>query len=317
LLSLSLALHAHGAQPVLIVEENKLRRLCKAYQLALPEFITFSSRTERSDWMTEGMPDWNTDLPDLNGFDAVVCDNLVEVLTMRPDAWLSGSFFWHRALESLPSAKIMHAESLLRQFRPRMISSGLFAAPYLRSSTRLSLVGLYDFPGSRVQVEKTDFLLSCGTGGGATEEAGELVHRLASDQHPFCRTLWVEPSLYSEGMPQWMQPATFSPEMYARVACAIIRPGVGTTTDALLAGARVFSFYEKGNYEMSTNAARASAAGVGVDCKTALKAWEAAIGFAASPAARQAHNTAAMKLDRNGASQAAKLILQGASGRQV
>jgi len=316
LLALSLALSAQGAHPVLLAEEHKLRRLCQIYRLAMPEFVSFSSRTEQRDWMADGVPDWTTNLPDLEGFDVVVSDNLVEVLTFRPDAWLSGSFFWHCALEDFPTAKVTHAESLLRQYQPRMISSSLFAAPYLHSTTRLSLVGLYAFPDTGVRADKTDFLVSCGTGGGVTEEAGDLVRQLASGPQPICRTLWIEPSLYIEGMPPWMQPAPFSPAMYARLACAIIRPGVGTTSDVLLAGARVFSFYEPGNAEMSTNAARVAAAGVGEDCKTALRAWRAAVGFAASPTARQAHYDAAMALNRDGAIQSATLILQEAPVRQ-
>jgi hypothetical protein len=314
LLALSLALRAHGAHPVLLTEENKLRHLCQAYQLTMPEFIAFSSRTQPSDWMGENPSNWKTDLPDLDSYCAVVSDNLIEVLASRPDTWLSGSFFWHRALEGFPAAKFTYAESLLRQYQPRMISSGLFAAPYLDSSTRLSQVGLYAFPGTSAGGEKTDFLVSCGTGGGANEEAGELVRQLASGPAPPCRTLWIEPSLYEKGMPKWMQPAVFSPAMYSRLACAIIRPGVGTITDALLAGARVFTFYEPGNDEMSTNAARAAAAGVGEDCNTALQAWQAALGFAANPLARQAHYVSAMALGRDGACQAAALILQSATG---
>jgi hypothetical protein len=308
LLSLSLELRARGAHPVLFAEESKLRCLCNAYQIDMPEFIEFSSQTERINWTTENKSSWISNLPGLDGFDSVVSDNLIEVLALRPDAWLSGSFFWHRALNSFPAERAAYAELLLREHRPRMISSGLFTAPYLHSSTRLSLVGLYAFPEIGKQTKKTDILISCGTGGGATEETAAMITCLASMGKPPCRTLWIEPSLYKISMPYWIQPATFSPSMYFRLACAIIRPGVGTATDVLLAGARVYSFYEAGNDEMYTNAASMEVAGVGEDCKTASLAWASAVSYMGNSYAKESHHAAVVKLDRDGASKAATLI---------
>ena len=29
-------------------------------------------------------------------------NNLIEILKVRPDAWLSGSFFWHESLNNFP-----------------------------------------------------------------------------------------------------------------------------------------------------------------------------------------------------------------------
>jgi hypothetical protein len=315
LLSLALALRSQGAQPILFAEEYKLKRLCEAYQILMPEFISFSSRTERKDWMEEGAPDWIRNLPDLKDFDEVVSDNLIEVLAFKPNTWLSGNFFWHHALKEFPSKKYRYAESLLQQYNPRMIASGIFAAPYLHSSTRLSLVGMYAFPDNDMSAEKTDFLISCGLGGGVSKETSELVYQLAKGPKPICRTLWIEPSLYLDGMPPWIQPATFSLEMFARLICAIIRPGVGTVTDALLAGARVFSFFEPGNSEMISNAARIADAGVGKYYKTAFRAWQAAVDFAANTSEHQAHYAAVIALNRDGAIQASTLILQGGVGQ--
>jgi hypothetical protein len=317
LLALSVALRECGAHPVLLAEEDKLRRLGQTMQVAMPDFIPFCSRTERSDWMEPGEADWTLDLPALDDFDVVVSDNLVEVLAVRPDAWLSGSFFWHRVLECFPAAKAEYAESLLMQYRPRMISSRLFASPYLQAFTRLSTVGLYAFAGLGEQGVKRNFLLACGTGGGAISETAALVRSLASGEQPPCHTLWIEPAMYEDGMPPWIQPATFSPAMYAGIGCAIIRPGVGTATDALLAGARVFSFYEAGNDEMVFNATCMAAAGVGEDCGTAQLAWQAAMRFANTPDEQEAHKTAVSAMDRNGAYQAARLILQDEGGKEI
>lgn len=317
MLALALALREAGARPVMLAEGRKLARLKQTYGVIAPELIEFGSRTERNDWMSTSGSAWVEDLPGLDGYDEVVSDNLVEVLERRPDAWLSGSFFWHRALDGFPAACAVHAESLLHRHRPRMVTSSLFASTYLAASTRLAEVGLYAFPGSVAACNGgCDVLIACGTGGGADAEARALLQEIAAGPRVPCGTLWVEPSMYEFGMPVWMQAASFTPAMYAGLMCAVIRPGVGTATDALLAGARLFCFYESGNDEMRVNAARSATAGVGEDCGNARQAWHAALCFMDDTHLQAQHRAAAQALDRDGARQTAALIMRGHPAQQ-
>lgn len=312
MLTLGLALREAGARPVMLAEGRKLARLEHAYGVVAPELIDFASRTKFSDWMAASGPAWIEDLPSLDGYDEVVSDNLVEVLERRPDAWLSGSFFWHRALNGFPADRAAHADFLLHRHRPRMVTSSLFSSAYLAASTRLTEVGLYAFPGSVASSDGgNDILMACGTGGGADAEARALLQEIAVEPRPPCGTLWVEPGIHEIGMPAWIQAASFTPAMYAGLMCAVIRPGVGTATDVLLAGARLFSFYESGNDEMRVNAAKSAAAGVGEDCGNARQAWQAALRFMGDARLQAQHRAAAQTLDRGGARQTASLILQG------
>jgi len=316
MLALALALREFGARPVVIAEGRKLARLAQAYGVDPPELIEFSGPTARSDWVTAFGSDWIRDLPDLDDYDEVVSDNLVEVLERRSDAWMSGSFFWHRALSGFPTCRFEHAESLLHRHRPRMVSSSLFTSPYLAASARLIEVGLYAIPRGVTSGGGTDALVACGTGGGADAEASALLQEIAAGPRPCFGTVWVEPCIYKAGMPAWMQAATFTPAMYAGLRCAVIRPGVGTATDALLAGARVFSFYEAGNDEMRVNAMRISAAGVGEDVGNACHAWQAAFRFMGDINLQREHRIAVQALDRDGAQEAATVILYGQQAKQ-
>lgn len=311
MLALALALRQAGAYPVLFAEGCKLARLAQAYGVNALEFREFVSRTECDDWMEETGRQWVEDLPVLDNYDEVVSDNLVEVLERRPDAWLSGSFFWHCALDGFPAGLAAKAEALLQLHRPRMVTSKLFSPDYLDSRTRLYKVGLYAFPNSVVTGDGNDILLASGTGGGADSDLGALVQEIAAGPRPRCGRVWVEPRMYEANMPAWVQAATFTPAMYAGLLCAVIRPGVGTATDALLAGARLFSFYEAGNDEMRVNAARIAAAGVGEDCGSARDAWQAALRFIGGVREQIQHRLAVRVLDRDGARQASMLILHG------
>lgn len=309
--ALSLALSARGARPVLFAPAEKVGRLAEAYGFSAGAVQAFSSRTQRRDWLVGAGPDWIADLPDVSAFDAVVCDNMIEILECRPDAWLSGSFFWHRALTGFPTGRATRAEVLLERIRPRMIATRLFAADYLAERTRLTAVGLYALGPTHMHAAGQDLLIACGTGGHVEAETSDLLRAIAAGPRPVPGIVWVEPDLHRPDMPVWMQPAGFTTQMYGQLLAAVIRPGIGTVTDALLAGVRLFTFHEAGNDEMRVNAARIVAAGLGEDGATSpLLAWQAALRYHDDRAAQANHRAAAAALGRNGAAEAADAILR-------
>jgi len=310
MLSLSLALRARGASPVLLAPKDAVLRLSMVYGIPIPEVINFESRTMRSDWLASDACCWADYLPPLDDFDEVVSDNLVEILALRPKAWLSGSFFWHMALQNFPPHKAAIAEELLAQHRPRMISTGLFAARYLAAKTNLVTVGLYAL-GRLVRANlKSDLLISCGRGGEAENETNTLIKSIASGDRPGNYIVWVEPTLYSYGMPRWIRPASYTPDMYSRLVAAAIRPGVGTATEALLAGARLFMFHESGSLEMAHNARQIAKNGFGGVYVSAKDAWRALVDFAKRREAMAEHANSLQELDCDGADQAACLLLK-------
>ncbi len=102
LLLLSVALRKCSASVVLFAPLKVAERLSKTERINLPVVVDFDSQTKKSDWFKSDVESWVARLPCLSGFDIVVSDNLIEILKIRPDAWLSGSFFWHESLDGFP-----------------------------------------------------------------------------------------------------------------------------------------------------------------------------------------------------------------------
>lgn len=238
----------------------------------------FETRTTRSA-LTSGVPHacrWHERLPPLDGYDVIVSDNLPEVLELRGDAILMGSFLWHQVLEDIDAGYYRTAERLLRKHKPVMIGSGLFATSQLRSTTQFVDVGFFEqapiAPGAA-----TDLLVSCGYTDECLEQTTAAVHALATRATPPYRKVHVEPRTLPREHPEWMLPADFSPRMYSGLAAAVVRPGAGAVTDALQAGARIFCFYENGNDELKYNAQQLERHGYGVDCGRAETAVDTAL----------------------------------------
>ena len=55
-------------------------------------------------WTTNLSFPYNS-LPNLGNYDLVISDNLIEILEMRSDTVLSGSFFWHKVLPDVHPQK--------------------------------------------------------------------------------------------------------------------------------------------------------------------------------------------------------------------
>lgn len=258
-----------GGEVTVFAREDQARR----FGLSVIPFETRTSpgalrRDDAEAW------DWHERLPPLGAFDLVVSDNLPEILLQRQDAVLMGSFLWHRALEGLPAPRVARAEELLRE-RPEMLGSGLFAAPELAEITRFVDIGLVT-RGRPPRGAHTDLLLACGMSGAcesATLKGVESILRRGPG--PFRRIL-VEPRLVPNRPPEWMMRADFSRTMYGDIVAAVVRPGAGTSTDAIHAGCRLFCFYEQGNRELSFNAGRIASHGLGVDAGTVERALELA-----------------------------------------
>lgn len=227
--------------------------------------IDFDSSTTIADWLSGTAPEWISRLPSLSQFTYVISDNLLEVLSIRPDAWLSGSFFWHKTIPNIPMATKLSSERLLLEHKPRMISSSLFAAPYLNDFTRLYQVGLFADRNQDSCHIRDSLLISCGTGGSCTSEfkIDAIDANLLTILQRTYSTIWIDPSLYRRDLPLLFQPASFSPSMYQSLSDAIIRPGIGTVTDCLAASCKMYLLYEDNNHEMEYNATQLSQHGLG------------------------------------------------------
>lgn len=309
LICLSNALRNYGSSPIIFAPKNKVHKISKALGIVPPKSINFNSSTKREDWLLNIENDWSNKLPPLNNYDHVISDNLIEILKVRPDAWLSGSFFWHKSLSEFPDKKAETAEKLLKETNPRIISSSLFTAPYIRPLPNLLEVGLYTIRQNNIHKHGSNILLSCGTGGEMKEKTMDLVNKIVKSGRPICNTLFIEPNFYSETMPYWIQPATFTEKMYSTIKCAVVRPGVGTVTEAILSGVYLFCFYEPENDEMKNNAKMISEAQLGENSIEISDAWNNSQNWLKNPVAKSKYLAALSEIDYDGANQSARAIL--------
>ena len=310
LLLLAHALRKNGVNPVLFAPLQTVKRVAKSEMVACPRIVDFNTHTEREKWLNGTATDWIECSPNFSEYDIVISDNLIEILLIRPDAWLSGSFFWHDSLKNFPKNLKSQALDLLKKYKPRMISSSMFASDLVRSKVQVFEVGLYAAKNNiAIHKNKSDALISCGKGGSSEVHAKEFVKLLVEREKTQFHRVWVEPSILPNKYPDWMSPATFTYKMYQSIISAVIRPGVGTITSSLLSGARIFPFYEGNNKEMEFNASRVQSYHVGESTSTIDEAWLKAELFAADENSQKRHFEEVKGLDLCGAQQSAEIIL--------
>ena len=286
-----------------------IRKLSYVMDINSPDVVDFDSNTKVDDWLCGHAANWYKYLPDMSKFDRVVSDNLIEILYLRPDAFISGSFFWHEAIPNFPSELRDNCRELLTRIPPKIISSKIFSSSYLKGFSQLFEVGLYG-ENRAIKEGAVDkrrcALISCGKGGGVVRQAKSFVKNIETS--PFTK-VFVEPEVLPSNPPEWMLPATYTKAMYKEISVAIIRPGLGTVTDALLSMARIFSFFEKGNLELIHNSMSIYENGLGGETSTIEDAWEEACDYIDNIEQRGTHQNNIAKLSFKAEKQAVDIIL--------
>ena len=300
-----------GATPTLFAPLESVNRLKKSITGEFPELRDFDSHTTINDWINGDAFVWYKYLPDLSSYDTVVSDNLVEILLVRPDAWLMGSFFWHESLVDFNIKQKLYLRTMLTSRQSRVISSKLFSAPYISKYSSLYNVGLFSDKKCSIKYAKKDknVLIACGMGGGVVGQAKLFIKLLAKEKSIPFNTVYVEPDIMPNNPPKFMIPATFTKSMYDNITVAVIRPGIGTITDSLCAGARIFTFFEEDNLEMQINSTTINNIGVGCGGSNINNAWLNACIYCNSVDMQKKHKIHIEKLDFNGVKQAAQLLL--------
>jgi len=253
---------------------------------------------------------WEQRLPPLNRFDVVLCDNLPEILAVRKDAILSGNFLWHQALPDIATEIYMRADALLAKHCPLMITYGPFAAKHLKKAVHCLPVSLLQARRQIAGDERNALLITCGNSHAMWSETKSLIALVASGPKPAVAEVFVEPDLLPADAPAWMSEADYSPAMYDRLHCAIARPGMGTVSDCLASGVRVFAFHERNNFEMADNSRQLEVLKVGECCADGLDAWKRVRGYLRNIQGQTVPTDAFDRLEFGGAEAAALHILK-------
>ena len=217
---------------------------------------------------------WLKYLPNLDAYQIVVSDNLPEILEIRKDALLSGSFLWHLDLSNIDQSYKACCEELLSKYRPLHLAADFFISDELRSKSQIFPLGLIGELGStsaKANFQSGALLISGGRNSILKSELSSFVRQLIdAPAKPNFTKVWVDFNLLPESYPDWIEAAPFNEEMYQSLSVAIIRPGVGTVTDCLRNRVFMIAAAEDSNLEMDTNiqALEASFTGKGVNLKS-------------------------------------------------
>jgi hypothetical protein len=301
----------NGVQTTIFAPAKVAYRLVCKLKIHTPKLVDFNTETSQSNWISGSSKNWYKSLPDLKSYDVVISDNLIEILHVRPDAWISGSFFWHESLKKFPQKQKNESRDLLNKYKPRMVSSKLFSSSYLAQYTNLYEVGLFsNCIDSKIGFNQTkDILIATGKGGEVEGAAKVFINSLVHLKNRAFDKVWIEPTLLPDKHPKWMIKATFTTEMYRRVSVAIIRPGVGTVTDSLINKVKIFPFYEKSNNEMIRNVDLLYSNGYSGFTSNIIDAWNDAISYLSDDYSQEKYIDNIKNLNISGGKEFAKIVL--------
>lgn len=201
----------------------------------------------------------------------VLSDNLVGTLSVRPDTMLMGSFLMSDVLEAghpgNPAVRrfVDHERELLSRHRPPMICVEDVVMAGVRLRTDAVEVGwMCDLRATRRRVagDPTVAVL-IGRTGAADAIADRLIPALGESGYHVAlprRPEWKVEHALDGG-------ATFdhSSDVYAGVAVAVCRPGLGTVHDCVSNRIPMVLVREPGNIELEHNARRIGELGLGID----------------------------------------------------
>lgn len=203
---------------------------------------------------------WLNRLPNLNKFDYIICDNLVEILSIYPNTILSAQFFWHDVIKNVSKEYKNFCEKLLLRYKPKVLGCKIFSMKKIRNLKRYQPIKPYYNPRLQKFVKQTskkkyqDLLITGGSTKVLYKEMKKIVKFFLKKRPDKFRNIYVDPQLMPTNNPGWFLEADFSLEMYSNIKAAICRPGLGVLTDLLTIKAKIYPIYEKNNQEMKHNA---------------------------------------------------------------
>ena len=285
LLCLAEQLIFHGHTVTLFASIPKASSLIKKLNITLiPHIEHFNPKISHYDWTTPDILPLSI-FPNLTVYDFVVSDNLLDILSIRSDAFIYASFFWHRVFNGTPRSKVDYYSNIVNYTQTKFFASRLFAAPYIRTLNSLHLDPLFK-PKNFIHIntpKPSSIILSIGKGSQLTSVLSNFLESIGVEASNPNLSVFIEPELYNSNLPSNFEIATYSYDMYARSKVAVVRPGVGTVTDCLLNSVIPFLFYEENNLEMINNSNVLTSLGLAYDCITIENAWRSAMTVLQNP----------------------------------
>jgi hypothetical protein len=195
--------------------------------------------------------------------DIVWSDNFLFPTAYHNNVIITGSFLWCEV--STNNSFVLREKSLMNE-SIRIIGSLYFATDTVKSLDFIG-VGIYNYLNININNNKANgILLSCGKSKKAValfkKEITKLqftILHLNEDVN-----IYIEPDFYHyfKKIPHCYA-ADYSAKMYREIGSTVIRPGIGSVSDAICIKARIYAVIESDNAEIENNVNTIEHLGIG------------------------------------------------------
>lgn len=253
-----------GEDITIFAPKIKVKKIQKILQIDLKSIIVndFYTNTDPKKFKKNfsSIVAWLKKIPNLDKFDKIICDNLVEILSIYPSSILSAQFFWHDVLKGASKKYKSFCEELLDLHKPQILGCKLFSMQKVKDQPNFIPVKLYKNPKLLDYLKKNsiknakDLLITGGSTRLLHYKIKKVINELFLEGPGEYNHVYIDKELIPFNSPSWISGADFSLKMYSKIKSAICRPGLGVITDLLTVGAKITPIFEKNNNEMKHNA---------------------------------------------------------------
>ncbi len=198
------------------------------------------------------------DLLDLHSYnfnfeanDIVISDSIIELLSITKNTILLSNFFWHK-IKNVDKTVYVNANEIIKNFKGPILGSTIFAQDHVKSQKNFKSYNLFNKKISKKNSSSSILLSSGGTDVGIPSILSKKKNILKIFEK--FQSVFIEPTLlkyFDKG--KNIFEADFSENMYLNLSFAIIRPGIGTTTELISRNIPFYLIHEENNQEMIFN----------------------------------------------------------------
>ena len=183
--------------------------------------------------------------------DIVISDSIIELLSITKNTILLSNFFWHK-IKHVDKIVNVNANEIIKNYNGPILGSSIFAQDHVKSLKTFKSYSLLQKKISKKNSSSSILLSSGGTDAGIQPILSKKKYILKIFEK--FQSVFIEPSLFKyfdKGKNIFR--ADYSENMYLNLSFAIIRPGIGTTSELISRNIPFYLIHEDNNQEMIFN----------------------------------------------------------------
>lgn len=187
--------------------------------------------------------------------DAVISDNFIEVIGLHKFIFILSSFIWQKERIGSVANEYnfdKYIDRLIKDNKTYFLPTSYFKPKYYNSFKNVIDVGIFGKIHNKNNSIEKKILISCG-GACINFEPFYEIYNFLKNTTMYKDLIIVEKSLKDKFKISDVEIFDYSPSSYQRIDVVICRPGVGTLSDALLAGIMPICLVGEKNSEIINN----------------------------------------------------------------